>query len=72
MGLVPSPICQKCDTGEQETAFHHIGECPVYNRLRTKVWGHQVIQADTIRMDDTVNSTIKFTTESVRLTEWAE
>ena len=38
-----SPICQQCDSGEEETAYHFIARCPRFNNTRYQIFKNQFL-----------------------------
>ena len=43
MKIEGSPTCEQCDTGEQESAFHFIGQCPKFNNIRYDIFRTQFL-----------------------------
>lgn len=50
MHLIPSPRCQMCNIGPQETPLHYLGECPRYTAIRTATLGGPILDWQDIQL----------------------
>ena len=41
MKMEDSPLCEQCDDGVKEDAFHFLGRCPRFSNLRYSIFRYQ-------------------------------
>ena len=69
MKIDRSPICEQCDTGERETAFHFIGLCPKFNNIRYDIFRHQFLTENQLQKLK-VRSILRYVKETGRYNEF--
>ena len=51
MGLVDSPLCERCNQ-EEETTYHFVGRCPSYGPVRQRCLGAFIIDSLDLKLID--------------------
>ena len=64
-----SPTCEQCDTGEEETVLHFLGNCPRFSNLRYQIFRKQFLKEEEMR-NLKIKNILRFVKKSCRYDEF--